>query len=98
VQKLKYIHIFSICAKLLRNAEIYGLVLAPRLKKKRIPMNLETQFTTLGAKVPSFINILMPMLLPFISNLGPNNKPKKKNAKSWPLVFFALETPSLKEA
>jgi hypothetical protein len=28
--------IFSICPKLLMNAELYGLVLAPRLKK-RIP-------------------------------------------------------------
>jgi hypothetical protein len=31
---------FSICLKLLINAERYGLVLAPRLKKKRISSNL----------------------------------------------------------
>jgi hypothetical protein len=33
---------------------LYGLVLAPRLKKKRIPSNLGTQFATLGANVPTF--------------------------------------------
>jgi hypothetical protein len=27
-------------------------------KKKGIPMNLESQFATLGANVPTFINIL----------------------------------------
>jgi hypothetical protein len=54
----------SICPKLQINAELYGLVLAPRLKK-RIPSNLGSQFATLGANVPAFI-----------SNLGPNDKPK----------------------
>ncbi len=56
--------IFSICPKLQINAELYGLVLAPRLKK-RIPSTLGSQFATLGANVPAFI-----------SNLGPNDKPK----------------------
>jgi len=54
----------SICPKLLTNTELYGLVLALRLKK-RIPSNLGSQFATLVANV-----------LPFSSNLGPNNKPK----------------------
>jgi hypothetical protein len=36
---------FSICPKLLVNAELYGLVWAPRLKK-RIPKNLGGQFAT----------------------------------------------------
>jgi len=47
----------SICPKLLVNAELYGLVLAQRLKK-RIPWHLGSQFATLGANVPAFINIL----------------------------------------
>jgi hypothetical protein len=51
---------FSICPKLLINAELCGLVLAPRLKK-RIPSNLGGQFATLGANVPVFINILTSM-------------------------------------
>jgi hypothetical protein len=55
---------FSICPKLQINAELYGLVLAPRLKK-RILSTLGSQFATLGANVPAFI-----------SNLGPNDKPK----------------------
>jgi len=38
--------IFSICPNLLINAELYDLVLAPRLKK-RIPTNLGSQFATL---------------------------------------------------
>jgi hypothetical protein len=42
------------------NAELYGLVMAPRLKK-RIPTNLGSQFATLGSNVPSFINILTSM-------------------------------------
>jgi hypothetical protein len=54
----------SICPKLQINAELYGLVLAPRLKK-RIASTLGSQFATLGANVPAFI-----------SNLGPNDKPK----------------------
>jgi len=51
---------FSICPKLLINAERYGLVLAPRLKK-RIPSNLGGQFATLGANVAAFIDILPSM-------------------------------------
>jgi hypothetical protein len=52
--------VFSICRKLLINAELYGLVLAPRLKK-RIPSNLGSQFATLGPNVPAFVNILRSM-------------------------------------
>jgi hypothetical protein len=48
--------IFSICPKLLINAELYGLVLAPWLEKQ-IPSNLGGQFATLGANVSAFINI-----------------------------------------
>jgi hypothetical protein len=48
---------FSICPKFLINAELYGLVLALRLKK-RIPSNLGGQFATLEPNVPAFINIL----------------------------------------
>jgi hypothetical protein len=40
--------------------------------EKRIPLNLGSQFATLGATVSSFIIIV----LAFINNLGPNNKPK----------------------
>jgi hypothetical protein len=36
----------------------YGLVLAPRLKKS-IPSNLESQFATVEANVPTFTNIRM---------------------------------------
>jgi hypothetical protein len=32
---------FSICPKLLINAELYGLVLAPRLKKDTMEANLQ---------------------------------------------------------
>jgi len=42
------------------NAELYGVVLTPRLKR-RIPSNLGGQFATLGANVPAFINILTSM-------------------------------------
>jgi hypothetical protein len=52
--------IFSICPQLLINAEHYGLVLAPRLKK-RIPSNLGSQFATHGANVSTFINIMTSM-------------------------------------
>jgi hypothetical protein len=48
--------IFSICPKLLMNAEIYGVVLAPRLKK-RIPSILGSQFATLGG--PMFQHLLV---------------------------------------
>jgi hypothetical protein len=49
--------IFSICPKLLINAKLHGLVLAPTLKR-RIPMNLGSQFATPGANVPAIFNIL----------------------------------------
>jgi len=50
--------IFSICPKLVINAELYGLASASRLKK-RIPWNLGSQSATLGPSVAAFINILM---------------------------------------
>jgi hypothetical protein len=53
---------------MLINAEHYDFVLAPRLKK-RIPMNLGSQFATLGANASAFSNILT-------NNLGLNNRPK----------------------
>ncbi len=62
--KAKKEMIFSICPKLLINVELYGLVLAPRLKR-RIPSNLGSQFETLVANVVAFIN-----------NLGPDKKQK----------------------
>jgi hypothetical protein len=52
--------VFSIYPKLLINAELYGLVLAPRLKK-RILANLGSQFATLGPNVPAFVSILRSM-------------------------------------
>jgi hypothetical protein len=58
--KVEIEKIFSICFKVLINAELYGLVLASRLKK-RIPLNLGRQFATLGANVPAFIDVLMSM-------------------------------------
>jgi hypothetical protein len=56
--------IFSICPKLLINTELYGLVLAPRLKKRN-PSNLGSQFAS-----------LVKNALTCSSNLGPNNKQK----------------------
>jgi hypothetical protein len=55
--KVEIEKVFSMCRKLLLNAELYGLVLAPRLKK-RMPWNLGSQFATLGPNVPAFVNIL----------------------------------------
>jgi len=51
---------FSICPKLVINAEHYGLSIGPKAEK-RIPSNLGGQFATLGTNVPAFINILMSM-------------------------------------
>jgi hypothetical protein len=52
---------FSICPKLLINAELYGLVLlAPRLEKGYHQI-WEANLQTLGANVPAFINILTSM-------------------------------------
>jgi hypothetical protein len=45
--------IFSICPKLVINAELYGLVLASSLKKK-IPSNLGSQSATLGPSVVAY--------------------------------------------
>ncbi len=53
-----------------------------------------TQFATLGADVPAFINILVNVIA-FIGNFGPNNKPKM--LKNGPKVFSALTT-SVKRA
>ncbi len=50
---------FSICRKLLINAELYGLVLARRLKKGYHQMG--GQFATPWANVPAFINIVTSM-------------------------------------
>jgi hypothetical protein len=74
--------IFSICPRLLINAELLWLSIGPQGWKKSIPLNLGSQFATLEANV-----------LAFISNLGPNNQPK--NAQSWPQVSSAM-TPSVK--
>jgi hypothetical protein len=38
---------------------------------------LGSQFATLGANVPAFVNILKVNVLALITNWGPNNKPKK---------------------
>jgi hypothetical protein len=51
---------FSTCPQVLINAERFGLILAPRLKKG-YHQNLGGQFATLGANVPAFINILTSM-------------------------------------
>jgi hypothetical protein len=59
-------NMFSICPKLAINAELYGLVLASRLKKNRIPWNLGSQSATPG-----------PSVVAFISNLGPQEQAKK---------------------
>jgi len=40
-------------------------------------LNLGSQVATLGANVPTFVNILKVNFLALITNLGPNNKPKK---------------------
>jgi hypothetical protein len=46
--------------------------------EKGIPLNLGSQFTTLKANVPAFINIVT-----FIHKLGA--KQQAKNAQSWPM-------------
>jgi hypothetical protein len=56
--------IFSICPKLLINAELYGLVLAPSLERGYHGI-WEANLQPFGANVEAFI-----------SNLGPKNKPK----------------------
>jgi hypothetical protein len=50
-------NIFSICPTLLINVELYGLHIGPEAEN-RISSNLGSQFATLGANVPTFINIL----------------------------------------
>jgi hypothetical protein len=52
--------VFSICRKLLLNAELYGLVLAPRLEKGCHPI-WEANLHPLGSNVSAFINILTSM-------------------------------------
>jgi hypothetical protein len=64
--------------------------------EKGYKSNLRGQFATLGANVSAFIHILTSnFFLAFISNLGPNNKPKM--LKGGPQVFSAL-TSSVKWA
>jgi hypothetical protein len=87
--KAEILKIFSICPKLLINAELYGIVLIPRLKK-RIVSNLGSQFVTREANVPTFINIRTSTEYLWA-------KQQAKHAQSWPQVFSAL-TPSVKQA
>jgi hypothetical protein len=51
--------IFSICPKLLINAELLLPCIRPKAEKRI--SNLGSQFATLGADVPAFITILMSM-------------------------------------
>jgi hypothetical protein len=53
--KVEILKIFSICPKLLINDQLYGIVLALRLKK-RIVSNLGSQFATLE---PMFQHLLI---------------------------------------
>jgi hypothetical protein len=84
--------IFSICPKLLINAELYGLVLAPKLeKKKRIPLNLGSQFGNPWGQCSIIYQYPKVNVLAFISNLRPNIEPKllkidPKNFRPWVLV------------
>jgi hypothetical protein len=59
--KLNQKKIFCICPKLLINAELYGLVVAPS-PEKGYKSNLRGQFATLGANVSAFIHILTSMV------------------------------------
>jgi hypothetical protein len=61
--------IFSICPKLVINAELYGLVLAPRLEKgyHRI---WEANLQTLGTNVPAFISNFGPICNPKMLKVG----------------------------
>jgi hypothetical protein len=52
--------IFSICPRLLIHAELYGLVLAPMLKKG-YHQSWEANLQPLGANVSAFINFLTSM-------------------------------------
>ncbi len=74
---------FSICPKLLINAELYGLVIGPKAEK-RIWSNLGGQFATLGANVSAFINDFGPICNPKMLKVG--------------LKFFLALTPSVKQA
>jgi hypothetical protein len=58
-------------------------------KKKKKKKNLGSQFATLGANVPAFINILMSMFWHLLATLGPNNKPKMLKVGS---EFFSLDS------
>jgi len=51
------------------NVELYGLLLALRLKK-RIPPDLGSQFATLGANVRAFINIMRSLFYHLLVTLG----------------------------
>jgi hypothetical protein len=52
--------IFSICLKLLTNAELYGLVFGPEAKKGYQQI-WEANLQPLGLMLPSFTNILASM-------------------------------------
>ncbi len=56
--------------RVLINAELYGLVLAPRLKKG-YPSNLRGQFATPGVNVLAFSSNLGPIRNPKILKVGP---------------------------
>jgi hypothetical protein len=49
--------IFPICPKILINAELYGLVLAPKAEKM-IPSSLGNQFATLGGQCSSILLLI----------------------------------------
>jgi len=59
--KVELEKIFSICPKLLINAELYWPCIGPKVRK-RISSNLGGQFAILGVNVSAFINILMSIL------------------------------------
>jgi hypothetical protein len=69
---------FSICPKLLIiNAELYRLVLVPRLKKKRrIPIEFGKPICNPWSQCSSIYYYPNINVVAFISNLGPHNKPK----------------------
>jgi hypothetical protein len=68
------VKVFSICPKLLINAELHGPCIGPKAGE-RIASILGGQFATLGAIVPAFYYYPDINVLTLISNLGPNKKP-----------------------
>jgi len=57
-------------------AELYGLVLAPRLKTRIPSWNLGSQFATLGANVPAFIKCPDVNVLAFLVTWGQTTSQK----------------------